>query len=132
MTGAARLADTFIHLGLGATAIPQPPFSGIEWYAEYGARHGADGVEGRLVSEHAFTGDWPHWEMHPFGAEVVLCTRGAMVLTQEFPDGRRAAVTLGPGDYAINPPGVWHIADVVDYATAIFITPGAGTEHRPR
>ena len=25
-----RLADSFIHLGLGATAVPQPPFDGLE------------------------------------------------------------------------------------------------------
>ncbi len=127
-----RLADSFIHLGLGATAVSQPPFDGMEWYAAYAARHGADGFEGRLVSEHGFSQDWPHWEMHPHGAEVVICTQGAMVLRQEFPDGRRVTAELGPGDYAINPPGVWHIADIADRATAIFITAGAGTEHRPR
>ena len=37
-----------IHLGLGATAVVQPPFSGMSWYQGYGERHGADGVEGRL------------------------------------------------------------------------------------
>ncbi len=104
----------------------------MDWYADYASRHGADGVGGRLVSEHAFTADWPHWEMHPHGAEVVICTRGEMVLTQEFPDGERTAITLGAGDYAINPPGVWHIADVAVHASAIFITAGIGTEHRPR
>ncbi|HAG37451.1 MAG TPA: cupin, partial [Erythrobacter sp.] len=36
------------------------------------------------------------------------------------------------GEYAINPPGVWHIADIVQEATAIFITAGEGTQHRPR
>ncbi|QYU66144.1 cupin domain-containing protein [Leptolyngbya sp. 15MV] len=132
MTGARRLADSFIHLGLGATAVPQPPFDGFEWYAGYDDRHGGDGAEGRLVSQHTFTEGWPHWEMHPHGAEVVICTHGAMALTQEFPDGRRETVQLGAGDYAINPPGVWHIADVESHASAIFITAGEGTVHRPR
>jgi quercetin dioxygenase-like cupin family protein len=127
-----RLADSFIHLGLGATAVPQPPFDGMEWYERYGERHGADGVEGRLVSEHSFTEGWPSWEMHPHGNEVVICTAGEMVLTQEFPDGRIERSELTAGDYAINPPGVWHIADVSGRATAIFITAGEGTEHRPR
>lgn len=127
-----RLAERFIHLGLGASAVPQPPFDGMEWYERYGARHGADGREGRLVSQHSFSEDWPSWEMHPHGSEVVICTAGAMVLTQEFPDGRVERTALRAGDYAINPPGVWHIADVADHATAIFITAGEGTEHRPR
>lgn len=127
-----RLADSFVHLGLGASAVPQPPFDGIEWYEAYGARHADDGREGRLVAEHSFTEGWPSWEMHPHGAEVVICTAGEMVLTQEFPDGRTERTTLGSGDYAINRPGVWHIADVAEHATAIFITAGEGTEHRPR
>jgi hypothetical protein len=39
---------------------------------------------------------------------------------------------LGPGDYAINPPGSWHTADVAEPVTALFITVGEGTSHRPR
>lgn len=132
MAGARKLADSFIHLGLGASAVPQPPFDGMEWYEAYGARHSGDGLEGRLVSEHTFTEGWPSWEMHPHGAEVVICTAGSMALTQEFPDGRVERTMLGAGDYAINPPGVWHIADVEHRATAIFITAGEGTVHRPR
>ncbi|HEU4821306.1 MAG TPA: cupin [Qipengyuania sp.] len=132
MAEAKRLTDSFIHLGLGATAVPQPPFDGMEWYEAYGERHAADGAEGRLVSQHTFAEDWPSWEMHPHGGEVVICTAGAMVLTQEFPDGSIERTELKAGDYAINPPGVWHIADVAERATAIFITAGEGTRHRPR
>jgi quercetin dioxygenase-like cupin family protein len=128
----ARLDHTFLHLGLGATAVPQPPFDGMEWYEGYGARHGADGAEGRLVSQYTFTQNWDSWEMHPKGEEVVICTTGAMVLIQEFPDGKREQVALAAGEYAINPRGVWHTADVEGSATAIFITAGEGTEHRPR
>lgn len=129
---AHRLEDAFIHLGLGATAIPQPPFSGLEWYESYGERHGDDGAEGRLVSQYTFTEDWPSWEVHPNGSEVVICTHGAMRLTQEFLDGSLQQVPLSAGEYAINPPGVWHFADVEESATAIFITSGEGTQHRPR
>lgn len=128
-----RLADSFLHLGLGATAVPQPAFGGLDWYDGYGARHGADGAEGRLVSEYSFGESWDSWEMHPLGSEVVICTAGALVLVQEFPDGRTDTVALTAGEYAINPPGVWHTADVVEApATAIFITAGEGTQHRPR
>ena len=84
MTQPPRLDERFIHLGLGATAVPQPPFDGMEWYGAYGERHGADGSEGRLVSQYTFTEDWPGWEMHPAGEEVVICTAGEMELTQEL------------------------------------------------
>ncbi len=122
-----------IHLGLGATAVVQPLFSGgMEWYAGYGERHEGDGAEGRLVSMFTFTESWDMWEMHPNGSEVVLCTAGAITLHQEHPDGRTQKVSLSPGEYAINEPGAWHTADVDDEATAVFITAGLGTEHRPR
>jgi hypothetical protein len=42
------------------------------------------------------------------------------------------SVVLKPGQYAINEAGVWHTADVERRATAVFITAGRGTEHRPR
>ncbi|WP_285712194.1 cupin [Erythrobacter oryzae] len=129
---AHRLSERFIHLGLGAKAVEEPPFAGMEWYAGYGARHAADGAEGRLVSQYTFTESWTSWEMHPAGDEVVICTHGAMVLVQEFGDGRVVTTPLSAGEYAINPAGVWHTADVAESATAIFITAGEGTQHRER
>lgn len=132
---ARSLAAHPLHLGLGARAVPQPEFPHDEramaWYADYAARTAADGAEGRLVSSYRFTESWDSWERHPAGAEVVICTAGEMVLIQEI-DGRHESTTLRAGEYAVNPPGVWHTADIADAAEAIFITSGMGTEHRPR
>jgi mannose-6-phosphate isomerase-like protein (cupin superfamily) len=134
MSDAPALTTHPIHLGLGATAVVEPEFTGgMDWYAGYGERHDADdGIEGRLVAMHSFIEPWDMWEMHPCGAEVVLCTEGTMTLHQEHADGSTAAVTLRPGEYAINPPGTWHTADIDGEATAVFITAGKGTQHRPR
>lgn len=121
-----------IHLGLGGTATVQPPFAGMEWYAAYATRAAADGRDGWLVSLYKFEENWDSWEMHPVGHEVVLCIDGAMTLHQQSDAGDATAVTLGPGDYAINPPGTWHTADVAGPTTALFITAGEGTTHRPR
>ncbi len=121
-----------VHLGLGARAVPQPAFSGMEWYAGYTERTAADGAEGRLVSYYTFAESWDVWEMHPAGDELVLCVAGQLTLHQEDPAGVRTTLTLGPGEYAINPPGVWHTADVAGEATALFITAGVGTQHRGR
>lgn len=120
-----------IHLGLGATAVSEPDFNGLPWYAAYAERHAADGAEGRLVAIHTFSAPWDMWEMHPHGSEVVLCTAGRITLIQEL-DGHQVRTTLGPGEYGINPPGIWHTADVDGSATAVFITAGLGTEHRGR
>lgn len=120
-----------VHLGLGATVEALPEFDGTpQWYERYGADHASDGVEGRLVSLHTFTAPWETWEMHPNGAELVACTDGTMTLHQEI-DGEVRTVTLEAGHAVINPPGVWHTADI-EGATALFVTAGMGTEIRPR
>ncbi len=122
-----------IHLGLGATAEVEPEFTGeMSWYQGYIDRHGTDGAEARLVTMHSFHESWDVWEMHPLGSEVVLCTAGSITLHQEMVDGTKATVTLAAGEYAVNAPGTWHTADVDGSATALFITAGMGTEHRPR
>ncbi len=133
MTSGANIFTRPIHLGLGATAVAQSEFTGdLQWYEAYSQRHAADGKEGRLVSMSAFDKSWDTWEMHPSGSEVVLCTAGSITLHQERPDGSRCTVTLKAGEYAINEPGTWHTADVDKEATAVFITAGLGTTHRPR
>jgi len=125
----------FVHLGLGATVVPLPRHDGdMAWYEQYGAAHGGDGNEGRLVSMYTFTESWDTWEMHPSGHELVLCTGGRVTLTQESPDGNTSQTTLEAGAAVVNDPGVWHTADVAegDSATVVFITAGLGTEMRPR
>ena len=130
---ATELSEYPLHLGLGATAEIEPLFTGdFSWYESYSNRHENDGIEGRLVSMHTFTEPWDSWEMHPHGAEVVICTAGTLTLIQERPDGTISTTELEPGQYAINEPGIWHTADVASSATAVFMTAGMGTEHRPR
>jgi mannose-6-phosphate isomerase-like protein (cupin superfamily) len=125
-----------IHLGKGATAVPQPEFPrderAMQWYMDYGARHADDGTEARLVAIYHFTEDWAGWEVHPNGAEVVVCLEGTIELIQELADGSHASTLLNPGEYAINPPGVWHTANVRGEAKGLFITAGVGTKGRPR
>lgn len=133
MTTQARDLRTFpLHLGLGARAEAQPAFAGMEWYEAYALRTAGDGAEGRLVSLYDFTADWDMWEMHPAGDEVVVCLAGEMTLIQELQDGAFHSETIGAGQYLINPAGTWHTANVPAAATALFITAGQDTEHRPR
>ncbi len=128
---AFKLAKNPLHLGLGATAVPLPEFTGdMSWYQEYGEAHGNDGAEGRLVTMHTFTEDWDSWEMHPSGHEVVLCVDGEITLVQEI-NGHTVETVLTSGEGALNDPGVWHTARVSGTATCVFITAGLGTEHRP-
>jgi len=127
-----RLGDHPVHLGRAGAMTSEPRFTDMRWYADYAARHEADGAEGRLVSEWTFTEDWQGWERHPAGGELVVCLSGRLTLHQEMADGSVVTTRLEAGDYAINPPGVWHTADVEGEARALFITAGLGTENRPR
>lgn len=127
-----RLEETPVHLGLGASVVPQERFTGDgAWYERYAARNGNDGAEGRLVTLHDFSESWDSWEVHPNGEELVLCVAGELTLHQER-DGQVTQATLRAGEAIINPPGVWHTADVAGAASALFITAGMGTENRPR
>ena len=127
----STLARYPVHLGSEGTAVPQPAFNGVEWYEAYGARHGDDALHGRLLSMHTFTKSWDMWEMHPKGHEVVIVTAGEMTLIQGR-DAKQTRLRLSTGEYAINPPGVWHTAEVESTATAVFITSGEGTLNEPR
>jgi quercetin dioxygenase-like cupin family protein len=121
-----------VHLGLGARVVPQEQFTGnLEWYERYEARTDSDGVEGRLVSMHRYTTSWEWWEMHPLGEELVVCTEGTIKLLQEL-DGQVWSAELNQGEAVINPPGVWHTADVDAEAAVLIITSGIGTKNRPR
>jgi hypothetical protein len=121
-----------VHLGLGATVERLNEFDGSpDWYMRYGQAHAADGVEGRLVSMFSFDDSWDSWEMHPLGAELVICVAGEMTLHQEI-NGKIGTVHLKTGEAVINQPGVWHTADIQGSATGVFVTAGAGTEVRQR
>jgi len=121
-----------VHIGLGATVTRLEAFTGdASWYERYGRQVADDGAEGRLVSLHTFTEPWSTWEVHPNGDELVFCTAGAITVHQETDDGVRT-VTLQAGEAIVNPPGVWHTADVSGTATVLFVTTGLGTENKDR
>jgi len=135
LTSGKKLEDSPIHLGLDATTKSLSKITGAEWYQQYTQNTAADGAEGRLVSMYTFTESWDEWEMHPHGEEAVICTAGEITLLQDVGggDGKDVMVTiLKAGEYAINPKGVWHTASCSAPCSCIFITPGVGTEHKPR
>jgi mannose-6-phosphate isomerase-like protein (cupin superfamily) len=86
---------------------------------------------GTLVTVGTGEGDWPHWEMHPEGEEVLVLLEGSLHLTFEHPDGRRETFDPEPGATIVVPRGVWHRAERQRGVRMLFITYGAGTTHRP-
>lgn len=125
------LAQTFVHLGLGSSATVLPDFTfTAECLSSYEARFASDGDEGRLVCITAQAATWDTWERHPAGEEVVVLLSGRVDLVQDL-GGVEHVVALTPGRAVVNPAGVWHTARVHEPGAALFITPGAGTEHKP-
>jgi quercetin dioxygenase-like cupin family protein len=121
-----------IHLGLGSRA---SAVEGFGWdggaLAAYAAAAAPDGAEGRMVMVFQGSRSWDTWERHPAGDEVVVCLSGRMTIILDV-DGEHEEVALGPCEAMVNPGGVWHTADVHEPVCFLTITPGQGTEHRPR
>ena len=102
-----------------------------EFLLGYAGEHGSDGAEGRLVMIGVGDASWTTWERHPAGEELVVVISGRMTLVQDL-DGTEHRVDLEAGQAAINPRNVWHTSDITEPCRTLFITPGLGTEHRPR
>ena len=120
-----NLAATFAVLGpdLGVTPVQVTPtvfeeldrcFAGFKGHV--------------LVSIFGFDTDWPTWERHPAGDEIVCLLSGRATFILE--DGKRIEVR-DPGDFVVVPKGMWHTANTNVPTKMVFVTPGEGTENKP-
>lgn len=128
--GPFQATDTYIHLGPDGTPVPLTVTPTFWQELASGAFSGLG--PGRLVSTYEFGDNWPSWERHPAGEEVVVLMSGAMDLILALDGGDRVVPMSKPGQVVIVPRGAWHTANVAQRAMALFITAGEGTEHRPR
>ena len=87
--------------------------------------------QGRLMSAFTFSEPWATWERHPAGEELVMLLSGAATFVLEESGTELSVVLNKPGSYVLVPQNVWHTAKTNVPATMLFLTPGAGTEHRP-
>lgn len=127
--GPHDIARMFLHLQDGGAGAPIPV--GADFWPKLAGGQYPQLENGRLMSQHGFAADWPVWERHPAGDEVVMLLSGAADLVLETADGEHVAKLRRPGDYVLVPAGTWHTARTREPANALFITPGRGTEHRP-
>jgi hypothetical protein len=86
---------------------------------------------GRLMGLFEMEEDPDHREMHPRGDEILILLSGSVDVVLEAPGGERRIPMRGRGA-CIVPRGVWHGQIVHAPSVMMFITPGEGTEHRPR
>jgi quercetin dioxygenase-like cupin family protein len=85
---------------------------------------------GRLMGKTGQSSDWDHWERHPAGDEVLTLLSGELELVLDMPEGEQRA-RVKAGETFVVPKGVWHRGIVHKPGELMFITPGAGTEHKP-
>jgi len=135
-TGPFDLSRSPIHLSTPAAGRPSAVpmhnfgFDGPSFEA-YIAAQCTDADPGRLVMIETSPVDWGAWECHHLGDELVIVLEGEAEFIQQI-DGEERRFKVRPGDTVINPPGVWHTANVTKPLRAIYITPCPGTEHRVR
>lgn len=126
---APELDSTYVHLRDDRSAVTVPVDAGFWAQLTSGGRPELDA--GRLVMEMPFERDWPTWEMHPKGEEVVVLLAGACSFLLELPGGVERLELDRVGAFAFVPRGIWHTALVPRGCRLLFITPGEGTENRP-
>ena len=127
MTTINQITDVFAILGPNLQVTPKP--FGPTFYPELQSRF--DGFANHvLVSAHDFTEDWPTWERHPKGDEIVLLLSGRATLLLRQARGDVTLTLNTPGTYIIVPANTWHTARVDTPTRMLFITPGEGTENR--
>jgi mannose-6-phosphate isomerase-like protein (cupin superfamily) len=129
LSTARRILDTCLHVQDGGTTVPMP-VSGSFW-RELATGGYPQLEQGRLMTAFAFSEPWSSWERHPAGEELVLLVSGAATIVLDEEGGRREVSLNEPGEFVLVPKNVWHTARTTVPTMMLFLTPGAGTDHRP-
>lgn len=128
-TGPEDIQQTYLHVQDGGTTSPLP-VSATFWQ-DLGSGSHPQLEQGRLMSAYTFSEPWAVWERHLAGEELVMLLSGAATLVLQEPQGEREVRLETVGAFVLVPKGVWHTARTSVPTTMLFLTPGAGTEHRP-
>ena len=83
-----------------------------------------------LVTTFAYDKDWPNWEMHPNGDEIVMLLEGKTTLVLEIDGGEKVVELNASCAYVVVPRGTWHTSRALGPCRMLFITPGEGTQNR--
>ena len=126
MNPAFTLDSTYIHLRPDESALAME--GGPAFWQHIEERHDLD--HGRLMGSTDQNKDWDHWERHPAGDEILTLLSGELEIVLDLP-GREQRSRIQAGETFVVPKGIWHRGIVHQPGTLMFVTPGAGTQHRP-
>jgi oxalate decarboxylase/phosphoglucose isomerase-like protein (cupin superfamily) len=123
------ILSVYLHFQDQGRAYPVPVSE--SFWGELAAGAHPQLEQGRLMSAFTFSESWAMWERHPAGEELVMLLAGSATLVLEEAGQERSIPLSRAGSYVLVPRNVWHTARTTVPATLLFLTPGAGTEHRP-
>lgn len=123
------LSSTYVVLGDNGDAMPVAVSD--RFFEQLESKVG-DFKGKRLISHFTFDKDWETWEMHPAGEEFVCLLSGQVDLILEQNGVENTVQLSTSGSYVLVPRGTWHTARVHTPSSMLFITPGEGTQNRPR
>ena len=129
MSTGEDIVQTYLHFRDDGRADPVPVSE--SFWSELSAGKLPQLNRGRLMTAFAFSEPWKVWERHPAGEELVMLLSGAATVVLEENGGERAIELTAPGAYVLVPQNTWHTARTSVPTTMLFLTPGAGTDHRP-
>jgi quercetin dioxygenase-like cupin family protein len=127
-TGPFNLASTYLRLRGDVSA--EPLTVDDTFWQRLSAGQLGDFHNEYLVTMHAYDQDWPMWEMHPNGDEIVCLLSGSTTFILEIENAPKRIELGEQGSYVIVPKGTWHTAKADGPCTLLFITAGEGTQHR--
>ncbi len=126
MNNPLQIASNFVVMNSDLNAEPMAVTD--NFYEELGTKYG-DFAGHTLISCHSFDGDWPTWECHPNGDELVILLGGEVEMWLAQDNGDESVRLSAPGEFVIVPRGTWHTAKVHGAAQMLFVTPGEATEN---
>lgn len=124
-----NIQSTYLRLRPDS-CVEKLPFDQTFWPRLIGGELG-DFHHEYLVTCYTYSSDWPSWECHPNGDEIVMLLSGRAQFILESPGGNTQLELSRPGDFAFVPKGTWHTAHTGTETTMLFITAGEGTMNRP-
>jgi len=126
--GPFQMSDSYARLRPDASAEPIAVDAGF--WQDLAAGSFGDFHNEYLVTTQSFSSNWPMWEMHPRGDEVVVLISGSIDFILEKKSGNKTLPLREVGSWVLVPRGLWHTARVNMPSIVLFITAGEGTLHR--
>ena len=128
MPAGSDILGTYVHFRDDARAEAMPVSA--QFWEELAAGGFPQLEQGRLMSAFSFSEPWTSWERHPAGEELVMLLAGEATVVLEEDGAQREFTLHQPGAFVLVPRNTWHTARTNVPTTMLFLTPGAGTEHR--